>query len=367
MRFYCNSKELENAINIVSRAINSKKTIPILEGIKFEAKGSILTLYATDLELYIETSINAEILIEGEAIIPGRFISDFIKKLTNFERIEFENIENNTIIIKTGESVNTITCLEGEFPSAVSINEENIIEIKENDLKEIIDKTCFCVASDGTRPIIKGCLVEVKDKDIVSVALDGFRLAKVNKKLEKSSVEQSFIIPGKKFEEVGKILGDTDKIIKIYNNGKLVTFNLGNTKITAQLIEGKFIDYVKIIPPQYETTVDIKIDEFLDSLDRISIITKDTKDKYNAKFNILENKIAIYSQSAIASGKEIVPAKIEGKEIVIGFNIKYISEAISKIKGDYARISINTSNTPAKITEIGSDDNLYIVLPIRMV
>lgn len=367
MRFYCNSKELENAINIVSKALDSKKGIPILEGIKIEASGSVLTLYATDLELFIQTSINAEILIEGEIVVPGRFISDFIKKLTAFERIEFEEIENNQLVIKSGESINQIKLIEDEFPVTESIDNDRTIEIKQSYLKELIEKSVFCVAVDGTRPVIKGCLIEVRDKQAIAVALDGFRLAKITKPLEKAVVEHSFIVPGKKLEDIGRIIEDNDNIVKISTNDKLVTFDMGATKITSQLIEGKFIDYNRIIPEHFETVVDVKIDEFMDSLDRISIISRTKKDKNQARFNIMENKVVIYSSSEIAQGKEIVPAKVEGKEIEIAFNISYISAAMSRIRGDYARIAINTNNTPARITEIGSDESLYIVLPIRLI
>ncbi len=366
MKFYCNSEEFANAIGVVSKALDSKKGIPILEGIRIVANGTTITLYATDLELFVEKKINAEILIEGEIVVPGKLFAEFIKKLTKFERIEIEKVSDNLLTVKYGESINEIKCLEDEFPEVTSVKNNNVIEIAQKDLKQMIEKTIFCVGVDNARPIIKGGLIEVKDQEIYAVALDGYRLAKVTKKLEKPTINMKMVVPGKNLSEVGRILEDSDDIVRIYRGEKSTTFDLDHTKITSQLLEGEFMDYNRIIPEKYETTVNVSIEDFLSSLDRILIIARNSQ-KNQARFLITDNKINIFAQSDMSTGKEIVPAKTVGKEIEIAFNCRYITDALSKITSDYVEMGFNNSNTPVKISEIGSNETIYIVLPVRLI
>lgn len=365
MKFFCNTHELSDAINIVSKALTKKNT-PILEGIKIEAIGSYVVLTATDLEMFIEKKINAEVLIEGEAVVPGRFFGEYIRKLTSIERIEIEDSIGDIINIKYGESKGEIKCFQNTFPSMNKETTGDYIKIKETELKEMLDKTIFCVATDSTKYIIKGCLMRVQDGILTTAALDGYRLA-VNKTAVATNInKKDIIVAGRILSEIGKILEDNDNEIEVYLNSKNVVFNLGHTIISCVPMEGSFIKYEDLIETEFETVITVKISEILESLDRVTIISRG-KANNQTKLKFGENQINVKVESDVGVIDENIVAKIEGKDIEIAFNSRYFYEALSKIRKDYCIINLKTPNAPAVIKEIDSNNTLFMVLPVRLI
>lgn len=365
MKFFCNPSELSDALTVVSKALPSKNTIPILEGIKILAEGATVTLTATDLELFIEKKIKAEIKLEGETVVIGRFFTDFIKKLINIPEIELEKIEER-IVIRYGDNETEIQCLnEDTFPLISPVDSEKSFIVKESDLKDVLDRTMFCVAMDDTRPILKGCLLEVEEDTLTAVALDGYRLAVSKTPVKEAKGEISIIVPGKTLNEISRIFADSEDEIKVNVQKNNILFDLDHTKITTRLIEGEYLQYKKIIPISYGTNIVINKNELEDGLDRASLIVRNKKNNY-LKLTINNNSIVIKSNSEVGSIRESLKCTLEGKDIEIAFNSKYLFDALNKIKEDYIRIEFTGSNAPAVIKPIEGDKFKYIILPVRL-
>ena len=289
----CHGVELSDAFLSVSKAISNKVTNPILEGIKITAEDDTLTLSATDTELSIERKIKANIKTEGEAVVPGKFITEFIKKLTN-EMIELELNEKNQMLIRYDDSHSIIQCYNVlEYPSFKKIESSEFFGISKKDLKTIINKTRFSVALDDSRPILKGVLFDINKNELNAVALDGYRLAKVKKQIH-SNLTMSIVIPARSLDEIARILDDSDEIVNIYVDKSTLMVDFGDTKVTTRLLEGDFVNYKQIISANYETICVINKAQFEDALERASLLSKVGQGNC-VKFEIKEKNLCIFS------------------------------------------------------------------------
>ena len=247
MQIICDGLDLSDAVLKVSKAISNKTTNPILEGIKLVAEEDTLTLSATDLDLSIEKKIKAEVKIEGETVVPGKFFSEFIKKLSN-EKIELELNDKNQLKIKYIDSESFIQCfVTDEYPRFNQISSTESFSITETNLKNLINKSIFSVAVDDSRPILKGVLLEISSNDLRAVALDGYRLAMVNQKLESSTINGSVIVPSRSLSEISKLLGDGNEVVNVFVDNKYIMLETRDTKIITRILEGDFLNYKQII------------------------------------------------------------------------------------------------------------------------
>jgi DNA polymerase-3 subunit beta len=367
MKFVCNPLALSEALNIVSKAIPNKPTIPILEGINIYAQGTTLTLTATDMEMFIEKKMPAEILLEGELVVSGRIFTEFIRKLTDLDTISIEKVGNNLLNIHYAENETTIQCMnEDTYPEIRQIDDDSYFTIREGDLKDTLERTVFCVAVEDSRPILKGCLIEVKDAVLTAVALDGYRLAITKCSVKEYHGDIKIIIPGKNLSEITKVLTDSDDIIKVNIQKNNIMFDLGHTRITARLMEGEFLQYEKIIPVSKQTSVVVNKTEIENGLGRAFLIARDMKNNYS-KLSIGNGMITIKSNSEVGNFRENVICKTEGKDLEIAFNSRFLFDAFNHIKEDYIRIEFNGSCAPALILPLEGEKFKYIILPVRLV
>ena len=248
MKFICNPTEFSDALAIVSKALPAKATTPILEGIKISVDTDTVTLSATDVDLFVEKKIKARVLLEGETVVPGRFFTDFIKKLTDLNEIEIEKFDKDLKILYNGNETVIKPFDEDTFPEFRDGDELNSFSVKQRDLRDLLDRTIFCVAVDETRPILKGCLLHLKGEELTAVALDGYRLAICKCPVVLGEGTAKVVLPGKNLNEISKILEDTDDVVRVSIQKNLVKFELEHTKISTRLIEGDFIAYESIIP-----------------------------------------------------------------------------------------------------------------------
>ena len=367
MKFICNTEELSNATSTVSKAISAKPNIPILEGIKLSVNGDTVTISATDLELFIETKIKATVKIEGECVVNGKFLNEFVKKLTYLDEIELEKL-GNSLSIKYGDNETEIQCLEEDtYPEIRKVSDEVFMTVKEGDLKEAVESIVYCVAQDDTRPILKGILLDLCGEQLTCVALDGYRLGYAKCDVIDSSKESAkIIIAGKTLSEISKILEEGDKAVKITMQKNVVMFDLGNTVITTRLIDGDFIDYKKLIPVTFTTKVTVNKDNFVSGLDRASLVVRNKKQNF-LKLSISGTVIEINTASEIGKIRETVTCVTEGKDLDIAFNSKYLYEALSKIKEDFIDVKLSGATSPSIIVPKEGDKFLYMVLPVRMI
>lgn len=366
MKVICDGLDLSIATAQVIKAISNKTTNPVLEGIKLSTQNDSLKLSATDLELAIEKTIKAEVKEEGETVIPGRFFSEFIKKLTN-EKIELELNDKNQLKIVYTDSESFIQCYNVlEFPNLKIIEDGEYFVINQNDFKNLINRTIFSTAVDDTRPILKGCCFEIKSDHINSIGLDGYRLAFVTKPLKESTINTSIIVPAKSLTEICKFLEDSDEEIKVFIQKNFLMVEIDSTKIITRLIDGDFINYNQIIPKDFTTTLIINKNVFEEAIERTSVLSRIDRNNL-VKFDIKDKLITLTSNSDIGNIKENIGISLKGNDLTIAFNSRYFSECLRTINDEAVKISFNTPSSPCIITPSDGNEYLFLVLPVRII
>lgn len=363
MKLNIESLDLANGILRVIKATDSKNTNPILEGIKLVARDDNLTLIASNGNLSIENTIRADVKIEGECVVQGKFFCDFIKGIKN-EKIDLSLNEKGQLKIIYGDSESLINCLEtSEFPSIDTINQTNYLELKESSLKRLIDKVIFNCATDNIRPILKGCLFEVVGNEITSVALDGYRLGKTTEKLENEIKDLKLVIPNSSLKEINSLLECNNNLIKLYYDRNKMQVLSDNTRITTRLINGDYIDYKKIINTRFESIVEIKKELLEKSIEQGLILGK-YSNNFTINFNVNEDYLKLSTIGQIGNWSENLPVSLTGHTLNINLNGNFIKECLKSIDTEYIKLNFIKSVNPCIITP-NEENTLYLILPVR--
>ena len=366
MKVVCDGLDLSIATAQVIKAISNKTTNPVLEGIKLNAENDTLKLSATDLELAIEKTIKADVKSEGEAVIPGKFFSEFIKKLTD-EKIELELNDKNRLKINYTDSESFIQCYNAlEFPNLNTVDDGEYFTIKQKDFKTLINKSIFSTALDDTRPVLKGCCFEIEDNTINSIGLDGYRLAFVKKPLVKTTIKTTIIVPAKSLTEICKFLEDNDEEINVYIQKNFLMVEFDNTKIITRLIDGDFINYKQIIPKDFTTSITLSKTVFEEAIERTSVLSRVDRNNL-VKFDIKEKLLTLTSNSDIGNIKENIGVSLKGNDLTIAFNSRYFSECLRTISDEAIKINFNMPSSPCIVTPSDGDEYLYLILPVRII
>ena len=366
MKLICEGLDLSDAVLKVLRATAVRTTNPILEGIKLHASEDSLTLSATDLEISIEKTIPADVKIPGDVVVPGKFFADFVKKLSN-EQIELTTTEQNTLKIKYTDSEGFLQCLAAdEFPIIKELTAPETLTLRASELKNLIEKTIFSVAVDDARPILKGCLFEVDNGMITAVALDGYRLAMVKTEVVSTSPKMSFIVPARCLGEISKLINTEIDNIDILIGQNHLLINDGSVKIITRLLEGEFINYRQVIPATASSTITVSKAQLEDGLDRASLLAR--MDKNNlVKFDIRDRVLTLTSASNIGNVTENITISLEGKDLSIAFNARYLSDCMHTISDEFIKINFTSQIAPCTICSAEDDKYLYLILPVRIV
>lgn len=364
MKIICDGLDLSDAVLKVSKALSVKAANPVLEGIKITAKGDTLTLLATDMELTIEKKIKADVLMEGETVVVGKYFVDFVKKLEK-EQVELSRLYDGQLQIKYSESESELQVFPAEnFPKIEKQENSEYFELSQLDFKSIVEKSVFACSTDDSRPILKGCLFEIQDKMLTAVALDGFRMAVVKKEVEASG-NMKAVIPARTLQEITRLLDNDEKTVKVNLQENTLFVEVENTVLISRLIEGEFVRYSHILPTTFSDTVIINRQALLTSIERAAIVARN--DRYNVvKFDIKEEGMNIYAKSEVGTVNENMPINLNGKDITIAFNGKYILEFLKIINDEFISLNLNTAIDPCIITALGKDEFLYLVLPVRI-
>lgn len=366
MKIICNGTELSDALNKVVKAMPVKKTLPILEGINLKTAGDILVISATDLNLYIQKRINADVLIDGEIVVPGKFFSEFIRKI-NCDQITLDATDDAKLKISYGENETFVNLLNvDEFPPFEMASEDVTFNMKKKDMKELVNKVSFAVATDDSRPMLKGCCLDVTKNLVTAVASDGYRLALVNKSIDYNGGDIKIIIPQRAIVEIVKLLDDDEDFIKVNIDKNMITLDMFHTKIATKLIVGDYINYRRIIPTAFESEISVEKNAFDQGIERAGIISREGNN--TVILDVKEDVLTIDSKSEIGTIKENIKIKLEGKDIKIGFNVKYISDCLKNINDEFISINCNSPSVPVIIKQVDPDklDYLFLVLPVRI-
>lgn len=369
MNIKCNLKELINGLNIVSVASSTKTTMPILEGVLIEAYNDKLKLTTNNLEIGCEHVLDSEILEEGKTVVDIRMLNEIIRKIED-EVVEI-SVNDNLFTLKSVNGVFKLATMNAnEYPKLPVFNVDSTIELKQRIFKDMIKRSIFCVSNDENRMIYNGALVKVEDNILTIVAIDGFRLALRKHLSEKNINNFKAIIPGKVLNELLKILLDTeDSFVQIGVNKNQALFKIGDSVIISKIIEGDFLNYNAIIPENYETKVKVKTKNLLDSFERVALFAKENKEKDKkspVKMQIGLDGIILSCVSDTGDAKEVISSVVEGKEIEIGFNPRYVIEALKAIDDQEISIEFTTNISPVLIKPIVNNDYIYVVLPIKI-
>lgn len=371
MKITCNTAALAEAVNIVQRAVAVRSTLPVLEGILLKAGEGKITLTGNDLEIGIECIIDADISADGGVVVNSSLFGNAVRKLSA-DTVLIEKRSNNTLKIKSGGSEITLTGIDaGEFPEIPKFETEYDIVLTQREIKNLIRHTIFAVGTSEAKLILTGCLLEAADNNVNMVAIDGFRLAFKKITMEKSGVsgylgDVGVIIPSKTLKEINNITDEKDEKVIIRCSQKNVRFELGNVIMTSRLLEGDFIDYKKIIPAEWDTRIKVDIKMFADAVDRASVVITSEINKSPLCLNIADGVIKITCETSSGTTEEIVPVEMEGKDLEIGFNNKYLLDALKNAEGEEVFLEFTGQVNPCLIKPTEGDSYKFIVLPVRL-
>jgi len=365
MKIVCEKEKLASVINIVQKAVSSKTTLPILEGILIETVESGVKFTSNDLEISIECLLQAEVKESGAVVVESRMFGEIIRRLPDTDIILYSE-DNGVFVIECEGSLYRLVSLNpDEFPKIPEVKVQESISIKQNILKEMIRQTIFSVSVDENRPIFTGCLLEIKEESINMVSVDGFRLSLRRQRYEGEGNNLNVVIPGKTLNEIFKILQNNNEEISISVAKNQALFKMKDVKIVSRILEGEFLNYKAAIPVEKEIRIKVNKDFLLSAFERIYLLTRDEK-KYPVKLKIENNVITIMCNSTIGNAKEEISAEIEGKDIEIGFNPKYFIDALKVIEKEQVYIDFTTSMAPGVIRPVEEEEFIYMILPVRI-
>lgn len=369
MNIKCKLKELINGLNLVSKTSISKTTMPILEGVLMEAKQNILKLTTNDLEIGTEHIMECNTIQEGKIVVELKTLNEIVRRIED-EEVEIF-VEDNLFVLKSINGIFKLATMNAnEYPKLPVFNIESSIIIKQKVLKDMIRRSLFAVSTDENRPLYNGSLLKIEDNILTIVAVDGFRLA-LRKNISNNNLNDfKVIIPGKVLAELLKVLSDEDEAeVKIGVNKNQALFEMGNSILVSRIIEGDFLNYKAIIPDSYETKIRVKTKSLLDSFERVALFAKENKEKDRKaplKMNIGIDGVILSCVSETGDAKEDVNAIVEGKNIEIGFNPKYMIDVLKVIDEADIYIEFTSSLSPVLIKPIDKKDFIYVVLPIKL-
>ncbi len=368
MKFYCSKTMLQHAVQAVQKAIATKTPLPILTGVYLSATNNTLELQATDYEIAISCSIEANVEEPGKAVVSGRYFQELVRRLPG-ETVEISsNQEDSTLKVSCNSANFNLLCFPyEEFPVIEKIQTaNNQLTIKDNILRDLIKKTVFACATDESRPIFTGSLFEAENDSVKMVGTNTHRLALKKDIITPIDIPAKMIIPAKLLNELARILSsDVPSDVRIYWEKGHVAFAFDNIYLKSRLIEGSFPDYNRVIPDKFETVVFFEPQQFLDATERVSLMAKDSD--YNIiKFHFDQDMITLSSNNPdVGKACETVPAAIQGPGIEIAFNAKYVIDILKNLGSDKAMMSFNNSISPACVRPADSEKYTYVITPVR--
>lgn len=364
MKAVCQGIDLSDAVLKVVKACATKTTVPVMECIKISAYNDGITLTATDGEIAIQKKIKAEIYEEGTFCVPGKYFADFIKKLEGVEITLSAQEKKMDIIYADSQTSMQILSAE-EFPKVDTDISENSFKIKTQELKKVISSTSFCCASDDSRPILKGCQFIINGNDLFVTALDGFRLATCNSNVLQATGNMEIVCPARTLNEIEKMLPDSEEETEIFVQKGMILVSVEDTVLTSRLYGGDFIKKDNIIPKTFSTVVTVDKNLLKSSIDRAAILVRSDKNSLII-MDISAGKVEISSNSEIGNVQEPVKADVQGKDIKIAMNSKFICDAINALEEEVAVLSFNSHVQPFICENQNKKDVLYLILPVRM-
>ena len=368
MKFSCEKALLQSAISTSSRATAPKSSIPALEGILLEA-GTELLLTGYNLETGIRTVVPAEIAEKGSLVLSARLFGDIVRRLP--DDVLTVTTEGLTVHIQCGDVNYNIQGIDpDEFPELPSVEPQHALLLPRATLSDMISRTIFAVCQNDGRPILTGSLFEVMGNTLTVVSVDGQRLALRREQLEKTPGRDfSFVVPGMALGEVRSICGDSDETVEITTGQRHILFRIGSTLLVTRRLEGEFLNYRQSISWKSTIRLNVEVKQLMASIDRVSLILQENT-KNPLRCIIGDGAIYLSSVTAIGNASDQCPVEGSGDDLHIGFNHRFMMDALKAVPTDKATLLMGTPSTPCIIVptdaESGEEAYLFMVLPVRM-
>ena len=366
MKFICNTKELSTACNNVIRAVSTKVTIPTIEGILIECGSNTLSLTGYDFEFGINTIMSVDVVEPGAIVINAKVLCDIIRKLNNDE-VTIET-NGNSVSIISGAAQYNITGIDAEdYPELPSVNNGQKIELDQNLMYSMVNQTVFAVAdNESSKPVYTGLKFVVENGTLTMIGVDGYRLAIRKEQINYDGEELDFVVPKKTIKEIIKLFNtEDDKDISISVGKRHIVFDVDNYSIISRLLDGDFLDYKAAVPKTCNTTVLINTSDAINCIERtLPVIENDKKNPIRCLFDADEMRVS--TVSSIGRVVNYTHANVSGDRVEIGFNSKFMLDALHASDTDEVKIELGGPVSPAVIKPINADNFIFLVLPMRL-
>lgn len=366
MKFTCNTKELNTACNNVIRAVSAKVTIPTIEGILVECGSDTLSLTGYDFEFGINTTLNVDIEESGSIVINAKVLCDIIRKLED-EVVTIET-NGNSVSIISGAAQYSITGIDAnEYPELPSVNGGYPLELEQGLLYSMISQTVFAVAdTESSKPVYTGLKFEIAPDELTLIGVDGYRLAIRKEKVDYKGDELTFIVPKKTIRELVKLMDvESEKPIAVSVGRRHIIFDVENYRIISRLLDGEFLDYKTAVPKAITTTVLINTNDAIKCIDRtLPVIENNQKNPIRCLFDA--DKMRVSTVSSVGRVVDYTHANTSGARVEIGFNSKFMLDALNAADTDEVRIELAGPVSPVKVMPIEGEGFLFLVLPMRL-
>jgi len=372
-------ENLARGLGIVSRAVSSRSTLPVLNNVLVATDEGRLRLSATNLEMGITCWIGAKVLEEGSTTVPARAFADLVGTLSDQQVEMVLNVRTQTLNLHCGASITDLKCIDAqEFPPMPVTDSSQGLQVNVIDIKEMIQQVVFAASMDDARPVLTGVLITVEGNNITMAAADGFRLS-VRKGALSSSIERSIraVIPSRALGELARIITEGDQSLTMLlppGRGQVV-FRLKDVELTSQLLEGAFPDYEQIIPRRCDTRAVLGTATFLKSCKQAEIFAREgshiAKLNINPGSDMQPGTVEISGQSEETGyNQNIVDASVEGPALVIAFNVRFLREVLDVIRTPNVAVETTSDTSPGVIRPVGAADNqgefLHVIMPMHL-
>ena len=364
MKFNCNRQKLNDAVLNVKRAVASKSTIPALEGILLKTANGHLVLTGYDLEIGITTSIDAMIYEEGSIVLNAKLFSDIIRRMPE-DTISIETDEKLMVYINSGRSDYKIIGIPAlEFPELPTVSMTDSILIEGNTLKSMIQQTIYAVSDKDIKPAHKGSLFEIDNHTLRIISVDGYRLA-IRQEDTTYNGQKTFIVPGKSLAEVEKLTADDTESIEIHVGSRHIIFKIDSYSVITRLIEDEFMNYKAAIPAHHSTELKVNTRKFINAIDRMSLLLNERM-KSPIRCRIENDTIKTSCNTSLGQAYDEFEAEVQGEDIEIGFDYKYMLDALKNTDTDKVCIQMNGPLSPIVLLPNEGNSFIFLVLPVRL-
>lgn len=364
MKFTVEKRLLNEAVTNLQRAVSSKTSIPALEGILIRSEENRLVLTAYDLEIGMQTELPAIISAPGAIILTAKLFAEIVRRSPD-EDITIDVDDRNTATITSGVSCFTIIGMDSaEFPELPKITDADTIKMPQELLKSMIRQTLFAVADSTAKPIHQGSLFKIENGNLDVVSVDGYRLALRREAINYAN-NTEFVVPGKTLSEVLKLLKDSEGEVEICPSRRHILFRIDNYTVISALLEGEFLDYKSALPKDKKTEVTVSTRTMIESVERVSLLITDRL-KSPVRCVIGEDTVKLFCTTTMGRATDQISAEISGDQLEIGFNNKYLLDALRAAETDEVRLQLGGPISPMLVLPKEGDAFSFLVLPVRL-